>query len=123
MDSMIREYLPEFLTKDHWVTKQGDIMYPSQFEDGHLVATLNFLVKRADNVRQIADFQAELRYVQMLTQNNADDGTSSAVEMEIYSASLRPIERWLYDVSHTYRLLYDEAIGRNLNSTYAGPWL
>ncbi|MEO2202126.1 hypothetical protein ABGV42_00025 [Paenibacillus pabuli] len=98
-------------------------MYPSQFEDGHLVATLNFLVKRADNVRQIADFQAELRYVQMLTQNNADDGTSSAVEMEIYSASLRPIERWLYDVSHTYRLLYDEAIGRNLNSTYAGPWL
>jgi hypothetical protein len=114
MNSRITDMLPDNLKQDYWVTRENQILYPNQFADGHLVATIRMIERQVAPARGTLEFIAGLELVQSLRAMNADDGTSNAAMDEMMYAEHRTLEQWLYSIVPIYKGLYDEAQQRGL---------
>jgi hypothetical protein len=96
------------MQNEYWMTQDGRVLYPKDFEDQHLLNTIKFIEQRGKHYK----FEHELsmfRYPEP-----SGDAAQLAYEGEMIRLERMSVETWLGIYCNIYNLLKDEAIKRKL---------
>lgn len=100
-----------FLDNDYWTTQQGERVYPTDFEDSHLINTIKFiennLNRYASNIRPLEELHA------IDCMHPSGDGAYDCFQAELSIMEKQSNEDWLNN-KEIYKLLKKEAKRRKL---------
>lgn len=110
------ENLEKILSREHWITQQGEKKYPHEFTDEHLINTIQYL-HRAVRRYRLEEARILCEQINRIGHNSTDIERYYSVFKKQMDDCLGELDdtQWLKQNSKIYIMLIEESEYRNLD--------